>query len=215
MQETFELIAESRSGMGKGASRRLRRTGKVPGIIYGAGKDPALISVVHNELVQHLEHEAFYSHILSVKVNDQVERVVLKDVQRHPAKPFVLHFDLLRVRESEKLKMNVPLHFVGEGQAPGVKAGGTASHHLTDVEITCLPKDLPEYIEVDVSGLDIGDAIHLSELAVPEGTELTALAQGAEYDQIVVSVSAVRAEIGEEAEEEGEGAAEEGEEGGE
>ena len=212
MQETFELIAESRSGMGKGASRRLRRDGMVPGIIYGAGKDPALISVPHNELAQHLEHEAFYSHILSVKVNEQVERVVLKDVQRHPAKPFVLHFDLMRVSESEKIRMNVPLHFIGEDKAPGVKAGGTASHHLTDVEITCLPRDLPEYIEVDVSGLDIGDAIHLSGLALPAGVEVPALAQGEEYDQTVVSIVTARAAA---PEEEGEGAAEGGGEGGE
>ena len=213
MQETFELIAESRSGMGKGASRRLRRTGKVPGIIYGAGKDPALISVAHNELEQHLEHEAFYSHILSVRVGDLVERVVLKDVQRHPAKPFVLHFDLLRVSESEKIKMNVPLHFVGEDKAPGVKAGGTASHHLSDVEITCLPKDLPQYIEVDVSGMEIGDSIHLSELVLPDGTELTALAQGPENDHVVVNVTTVRAAGPEE--EEGEGPEEEGAETGE
>ena len=213
MQETFELVAESRSDMGKGASRRLRRAGQVPGIIYGAGVDPALISVAHNELVQHLEHEAFYSHILSVKVGDQVERVVLKDVQRHPAKPFVLHFDLLRVRESEKIKMAVPLHFIGESKAPGVKEGGVASHHLADVEIICLPRDLPEYLEVDVSAMNIGDAIHLSEMVLPQGVELTALAQGPEYDQIVFSVLGARAAIGEE--ETGEGPEEEAAEGGE
>ena len=212
MQETFELVAESRSGMGKGASRRLRRSGKVPGIIYGAGKDPALISVPHNELAQHLEHEAFYSHILSVQVDDQVERVVLKDVQRHPAKPFVMHFDLLRVLESEKIKMIVPLHFIGESKAPGIKEGGVASHHLSDVEVTCLPRNLPEYIEVDVAGLNIGDAIHLSEIVSPQGVELTALAQGPEYDQIVFSVAGARPAAGEEEEE---GAEEEGAEGGE
>jgi large subunit ribosomal protein L25 len=213
MQETFELVVESRSGMGKGASRRLRRAGKVPGIIYGAGKDPALISVAHNELVQHLEHEAFYSHILSVKVDDQVERVVLKDVQRHPAKPFVMHFDLLRVRESEKIKMIVPLHFIGENTAPGIKEGGVASHHLSDVEITCLPGDLPEYIDLDVSALNIGDSIHLSEILLPQGVELTALSQGSEYDQVVFSVAGARSAA--EEEEAAEGAEEEGAEGGE
>jgi len=212
MQENFELIAESRSDTGKGASRRLRRTGQVPGIIYGAGKDPEMFSVAHNELIQHLDHEAFYSHILTVKVGDsQAQRVVLKDVQRHPAKPFVLHLDLLRVSESDKIRMHVPFHFIGESVAPGIKQGGVASHHIADAEISCLPKDLPEYIEIDVSGLDIGSAIHLSEIALPAGVEIPVLAQGPEYDAVVFSIGSGHG--GAEEEEEGETA--EGEEGGE
>ena len=141
--------------MGKGASRRLRRTGQVPGIIYGGEKDPELISLAHNELVLHLENEAFYSHILTVKSPSGEQKVVLKDVQRHPAKPFILHIDLLRVKASEKLKMQVPLHFIGEDKAPGVKQGGVVSHNIVDVEVSCLPGDLPEFIDVDVSGMDV------------------------------------------------------------
>lgn len=207
MQETFELIAESRDDTGKGASRRLRHAGRVPGIIYGAGKDPEMITVAHNEIALHLENEAFYSHILTVKLGGNAQSVVLKDVQRHPAKPFVLHFDLMRVSASEKIKMHVPVHFVGEDKAPGVKEGGAALHHMTDVEITCLPKDLPEFIEVDVSGMEIGDSILLSGLSIPAGVELTALAQGPDHDVPVVSIASGRGAAEEEmpGETEGEG----------
>jgi len=195
MQETFELKAQARSDMGKGASRRLRRTGQVPGIIYGAEKDPELISLAHNELVLHLENEAFYSHILTVKSPSGEQKVVLKDVQRHPAKPFILHIDLLRVKASEKLKMQIPLHFIGEDTAPGVKQGGVVSHNIVDVEVSCLPGDLPEFIEVDVSGMDIGDSLHLSDIVLPSGVELTALQQGPENDATVVGIATARAEV--------------------
>lgn len=201
MQEAFELNAQARSDMGKGASRRLRRTGQVPGIIYGGEKDPELISLAHNELVLHLENEAFYSHILTVKSPSGEQKVVLKDVQRHPAKPFILHIDLFRVKASEKLKMQVPLHFVGEDKAPGVKQGGVVSHNIVDVEVSCLPGDLPEFIDVDVSGMDIGDSLHLSDIVLPSGVELTALQQGPENDATVVGVAAARAEVPETEEE--------------
>jgi len=207
MQETFEINATARADTGKGASRRLRRTGQVPGIVYGAHKDPSMISLAHNELVQHLEHEAFYSHVLSLKLDERAERVVLKDLQRHPSKPFILHVDFLRVAEDEKLKLHVPLHFVGEGASPGVKQGGRASHSQTDVEVTCLPKDLPEFIEVDISALDTGETLHLSDLKLPEGVEITALSQGPEHDLPVVAITAKHGGgVGEEDEtEEGEG----------
>jgi large subunit ribosomal protein L25 len=195
MQEAFELNAQARSDMGKGASRRLRRTGQVPGIIYGGEKDPELISLAHNELVLHLENEAFYSHILTVKTPSGQQKVVLKDVQRHPAKPFILHVDLLRIKASEKLKMQIPLHFVGEDTAPGVKQGGVVSHNIVDVEVSCLPGDLPEFIEVDVSGMDIGDSLHLSDIVLPSGVELTALQQGPENDATVVGIATARAEV--------------------
>jgi large subunit ribosomal protein L25 len=201
MQEAFELKAQARSDMGKGASRRLRRTGQVPGIIYGGEKDPELISLAHNELVLHLENEAFYSHILTVKSPSGEQKVVLKDVQRHPAKPFILHIDLLRVKASEKLKMQVPLHFIGEDKAPGVKQGGVVSHNIVDVEVSCLPGDLPEFIDVDVSGMDIGDSLHLSDIVLPSGVELTALQQGPENDATVVGIAAARAEVPETEEE--------------
>ena len=204
MQETFEINAVSRSEQGKGASRRLRREGMVPGIIYGGGRDPEMIATRHNELVHHLEHEAFYSHILRVTLDGKSQNVVLKDLQRHPAKPFVLHFDLLRVGDEDRIKMHVPLHFLGEEVAPGVKQGGKLVHHLTDVEVVCRAKDLPEYIEVDVSGMGPGAMLHLSELVLPEGVEVMALTQGEEHDAAVVAVQAPRgvAEGGEEGEEE-------------
>ncbi len=205
MQENFEIVAVARNDAGKGASRRLRRTGMVPGIIYGGDTDPVMVATKHNELIQHLEHEAFYSHILTVKVDGKAEKVVLRDLQRHPAKPFVTHFDLQRVSAKDPIKMNVPLHFVGEDVAPGVKAGGDVSHVMTDVEVICLPKDLPEYVEVDVSGMEIGDMIHLSELKLPAGVELT-LPTDEEHDQPVVSLHAPR--VAEE-EDEGEAAADE------
>jgi len=172
MIETYELIAESRSDTGKGASRRLRRTGMVPGIVYGAHKDPEMIAVGHNALLRHLEHEAFYSHVLTLKVGDVESKVVLKDLQRHPAKPFVMHADFQRVSADEKLRMTVPLHFINEGSSLGVKAGGQVSHNLTEVEVACLPKDLPEFIAVDMAEMDVGDILHLSELPLPEGVAL-------------------------------------------
>ena len=184
MKEIFEIDAQPRSDMGKGASRRLRRQGLVPGIVYGAGRDPELIALVHNDLVQHLDHEAFYSHILSLKQGADSQQVILKDLQRHPAKPFVLHADFLRVSATEKLRTQVPIHFINEEQAAGVKMGGAISHHMTSVEITCLPNDLPEFIEVDMTELMVGDTVLMSGLQLPAGVQLYSL----ENDLPVVSV---------------------------
>jgi large subunit ribosomal protein L25 len=188
--DTFEFDAEPRNDAGKGASRRLRRAGLVPGVIYGGHADPEMISVAHHELIQHLEQESFYSHILDVNVGGNRQQVVLKDLQRHPSKPFILHLDLQRVSADEKIKVQVPLHFINENKAIGVKRGGVVSHHMADVEISCLPKHLPEFIEIDVTALDQGDSIHLSEILLPEGVELTALAAEDAEDKIVVSVHA-------------------------
>ncbi len=173
MSETFEVVAQQRTDEGKGASRRLRREGLVPGIVYGGHQDPQMISVVHSDLIHQLESEAFYSSLLDLKLGDATTKVVLKDLQRHPAKPFVLHVDFQRVSMQEKLRMTVPLHFENEATAVGVKKGGVVSHNLTEVEITCLPKDLPEYIAVDMARMDVGDIIHVSELVLPGGVELT------------------------------------------
>ena len=194
MQENFEIIAVSRSDQGKGASRRLRREGMVPGIIYGGGRDPEMFATRHNELIQHLEREAFYSHILTVKVDGKGQKVVLKDLQRHPSKPFVVHVDLLRVAEGDRIKMHVPLHFINEATAPGVKAGGQISHTMTDVEVICAAQDLPEYIEVDMGSMNVGDIVHLTDLRLPEGVALVALSHGdpAEHDAAVVSIHAPR-----------------------
>jgi large subunit ribosomal protein L25 len=204
MSESFEVVAEPRGDAGKGASRRLRRTGRVPAIVYGAHQEPEMISLRHNELIQHLGDEAFYSHILNLKVGDKTSRVVLKDLQRHPAKPFILHVDFQRVMMDEKLRMVVPLHFLNEGKAKGVKAGGVVSHNLNEIEVTCLPKDLPEFIDVDVTDLDIGDILHLSEVVLPEGVEL---AHAPDPDVPVIIIHGAHAGLGEE------GPAAEGEEG--
>lgn len=215
MSTSFEINAEPRSDTGKGASRRLRRAAQVPGVIYGAKKDPAMISVSHNELIRHLENEAFYSHILTVVVDGKKEQVVLKDLYRHPSKPFIQHLDLLRVSDETKIRVRVPLHFVGEDVAPGVKTGGgIVSHNVIDVEVSCFPKDLPEFIDVDISAADIGDTVHLSDLVLPQGAEIPALAQGPEQDLIVAAVIARIEEPSEEeaaAEAEAEGEPQEGE----
>jgi len=207
MSENLTINAEARSDMGKGASRRLRHAGLVPGIIYGGEKEPEMITVEHNKLLHQLEDEAFYSSILTVNVGGDEQQVVLKDLQRHPAKPFVMHLDLMRISQKTVIKMQVPLHFTNEETAPGVKAGGTASHNMTEVEISCLPADLPEFIEVDVGGMEIGDSIHLSELKLPDGVEIPAVALGEDYDTSVITILASRA-----AKEEEEGEVEAGEE---
>ncbi len=210
--ESFEFDAEPRNDAGKGASRRLRRAGLVPGVIYGGRADPEMISVAHHELIQHLDQESFYSHILTVNLAGNRQQVVLKDLQRHPAKPFILHLDLQRVSADEKIRVQVPLHFANENEAVGVKRGGVVSHHMSDVEISCLPKHLPEYLELDVTPLDQGDSIHLSGIPLPEGVELTALAAEGAEDLIVVSVHAGHGGSMEDEDVEGEG---EGEQSGE
>jgi len=173
MSETFEVVAQQRTDEGKGASRRLRRQGLVPGIVYGGHQDPLMISVVHSDLIHQLEQESFYSSLLDLKVGDEGTKVVLKDLQRHPAKPFILHVDFQRVSMEEKLRMTVPLHFENETSAVGVKKGGVVSHNVTEVEVTCLPGALPEYIAVDMARMEVGDIIHVSDLVLPEGVELT------------------------------------------
>ncbi len=212
MSVEFELNAEPRDDLGKGASRRLRRQGRVPAVMYGAGGDVRALSLHHNEVMHQLQNDAFYSHILNVKIGSQEERAILRDLQRHPFKPAILHMDLQRVTAHEKLRMRVPLHFLNEESARGVKEeGGVISHLMIDLEVTCLPKDLPESIEVDVADLGLGDSIHLSELKLPEGVEIPELVHGPEHDLAVVNVHHRRIETEEEEEEaaeiEAEGAA--------
>lgn len=185
----FELIAEPREDVGRGASRRLRRSGKLPGIIYGADKEATAISLNHDDVQHHLEQEAFYSHILTVSLGKEKQKVVLKDLQRHPFKPWLLHIDLQRISDTEELTMRVPLHFINEAKCIGVKqSGAVISHIMTEVEITCLPKNLPEYIEVDLAGVDVGETIHLGELNFPEGVQSYAAAHGGDISAPVVSV---------------------------
>lgn len=201
MATTFELNTELRNEHGTALSRKLRRDKKVPAVIYGAGKDTLALTLDHDEVLHALENEAFYSHILTIKVDGKAEQAVLRDVQRHPFKPKILHLDLQRISAKEKLHMNVPLHFIGEEDAPGVKQdNGIVSHLESSVEISCLPADLPEYIEVNVANLELGSTIHLSELKLPKGVELIELQQ--ENDLPVVSIHLPRAAIEEEVVEE-------------
>jgi len=209
MSTNFELAASIRKDLGKGATRRLRKKDKVPAIIYGAGSEPVSITLDHNQLMHSTENEAFFSHILTVDVDGKEEKVIIKALQRHPSREILMHADFLRVNMSDKLKVHVPIHFIGEDVAPGVKEGGVVTHDLVDVEIQCLPADLPEFIEVDISALDVGGSLHLSDLVIPESLTIVALVQGADHDLQVVSVQANRAALVSD-EEEAEEAAEEG-----
>jgi len=200
MSVDFNIATEIRKDVGKGASRRLRHANKVPGILYGAHKDAVNIMMDHDEILHHLEHEAFYSHILSVTVDGSEEKAVLKDVQRHPSKPKILHVDFQRISETEKIHMHVPLHFINGDVAPGVKiGGGMISHLMSSVDIACLAKNLPEYLEVDLVNMQVGDSLHLSDIKLPEGVEIPALMQGEDHDLPVVSLHVKKG--GEEAEE--------------
>jgi large subunit ribosomal protein L25 len=185
----YEIEAETRVDRGKGASRRLRRDGKIPAILYGAGTEPVAIQVGHNDMLLSTENEAFYSSILTLKLNGTAEKVVLKDMQRHAYKPRILHMDLLRVDEAERLIMRVPIHFTNADRCVGVKeGGGLISHLLTELEVSCLPKDLPEFIEIDVQNLELGDSVHLSDVVTPEGVDITALLHGGDGSRPVVAV---------------------------
>jgi len=202
----FEIAAESRADMGKGASRRLRHAGKVPAILYGAGKDPEALTLEHSQVLRHLEHESFYSHLLTMTIGGRQEKVVLKDLQRHPARPIIMHMDFQRVDSTRKLHMHIPLHFTNESACVGVKTGGgTIAHQMVEVEVICLPQHLPEYIEVDMAAIEAGQVIHLTDLELPEGVELAALSHGdvAEHDSPVVTVHKGRGggDEGEESEE--------------
>jgi large subunit ribosomal protein L25 len=203
MTTEFVLNAELREGQGKGASRRLRREGKVPGILYGAGKEPVSIALSHNELARQLANEAFYSQVLTVQLGKAKEKAVLRDLHRHPAKPVILHLDLQRVSETEVIRVHVPLHFLNEETSVGVKAGGLVSHHLVEVEVQCLPKNLPEYIEVDLAGMEIGGIVHLSDLKLPKAVDIVELLHGTEHDNAVVSIHKPRGSTAEAEEEPG------------
>ena len=184
----FEVVAQPRRELGTGASRRLRRAGVVPAILYGGGKDPVPLSLDANRIRKQIENEAFAAHILTVKVEDEESQAVLKAVHRNPVSERVMHMDFQRVSASTEIHMHVPLHFVNEDECPGKRSGGIVTHLLVEVEVGCLPKDLPEYIEVDMTTLDVGDSVHLSELVLPEGVHLMALAHNPDNDQPVVSV---------------------------
>jgi large subunit ribosomal protein L25 len=171
MSTDFQLNAEKREDMGKGASRRLRRAGRVPAIVYGLDQAPEAISMTQNQVLKHLENEAFYSQIITVNLDGKSTQAVLRDLQRHPFKSYIVHMDLQRVDMNKPVHVHVPLHFINEETCVGVKAGGMVSHEVIEVEISCLPKDLPEFIEVDIANLNVGDSLHLSDLQLPAGDQ--------------------------------------------
>jgi len=191
MSTNHTIIAELRDVQGTGASRRLRHAGKIPAILYGSGKDTAMLTLSHNSLIHNLEDESFHSSILTVEVAGKKEKAILRDVQMHAFRQIIMHIDLQRVSATDKIHMNVPLHFSGGEEAPGVKVdGGIISHLITELDISCLPDDLPEFIAIDVSALHMGESIHISQINLPDGVESTALSH--DDDLAVVTVVAVR-----------------------
>jgi large subunit ribosomal protein L25 len=215
MAKEFDLIADFREEQGKGASRRLRHKGKVPAIIYGAGRPARSITFDHNAVIQQLENESFFSSILHVKVGEKNQAAILKDVQRHPSRRLIMHIDLQRIVEDQAIKMNVPIHYLGEEEAVGVtEDGGTVTKRVNDVEVTCLPKDLPEYLELDISHLGLDEMMYITDIKMPEGVEIVGLAQAEdEQAQPIVSIHFIHEEIIEEEVPEEELEAVEGEEG--
>ncbi|HLB55977.1 MAG TPA: 50S ribosomal protein L25/general stress protein Ctc [Coxiellaceae bacterium] len=197
MSVSFEFEAQARVASGKPAARRLRREDKVPAIVYGTDKAPMPISLSHNKVIKALEHESVYSHILTLNIDKNPEKVVLKALLRHPTKPRIMHMDFLRINTKEKLTMRVPLHFLGEDKAPGIKDMGVLSKLITHVDVSCLPADLPEFIAVDISGLKIGDSIHMSAIQLPANVAF-AHAIDHDHDQVVVSIHQPREEEPEE-----------------
>ena len=203
MSDQFELHAEVRNDLGKGASRRLRRSADlVPAIIYGGKQDPQPLTLVRKDLEKSLENEAFYSHVLSINIAGSPEKAILKDLQRHPARNDVMHADFLRVDDAVAIKVHVPIHFLNEAACHGVKMqGGMIQHQVTDIEVQCLPADIPEYIEVDMIDAHTGDIIHLSDITLPEGVISVALALGEDHDLAVASVIAPKGTADDDADE--------------
>jgi large subunit ribosomal protein L25 len=198
MAQDFELNVEPRADLGKGASRRLRRLGNmVPAVIYGGGAEPVSITISHKDIHRACENESFFAHIVKIHMKGGgVDNVIIKDLQRHPAKDRIMHADFLRVRMDQEITVEVPLHFLNEEAALGVKRdGGMVSHVMSSIEIACLPADLPEYIEIDVLELALGDSIHMDEVKLPSGVSIPALGLGDDHNQVVVSINASRATI--------------------
>ncbi|HEY8519197.1 MAG TPA: 50S ribosomal protein L25/general stress protein Ctc [Gammaproteobacteria bacterium] len=193
MKAAFELTGEPRPVCGRAVNRRLRRNGKVPAVMYGGGKEPLPLAIDHSALLRQIGREAFYTSIITLDLNGEKQQVVVKEVQRHPVKPLVLHLDFQRVVEDQEITLYVPIHFLGEAVAKGVKEqGGEIQHLMTEVEVICLPRYLPEYLELDVSQMELNDILHLSDIPLPEGVALVALRQG--HDHPVVAINPPRRE---------------------
>ncbi|MEE8495087.1 MAG: 50S ribosomal protein L25/general stress protein Ctc [Xanthomonadales bacterium] len=198
MPETTTINVELRKDVGKGASRRMRREGKVPAVIYGGHKDPVALTLQQHELLRATENEAFYASILEIKIDEKTtQQAVVRDLQRHPFKPIIMHIDFLRVSSKEVLKMLVPVHFVGEEDSPAGRASGVVIQHLiTEIEISALPKDLPEFVSIDLSEMAAGEAVMLSDIQLPEGVEILALAAGEENDVQLASAIHIKEDQG-------------------
>lgn len=192
----IEVTAFPRSTNGTGPARRMRRTGRVPGVVYGAGKSSQAIELDHNALARHLKLEAFHASILDISVEGAREKVLLRDVQMHPWRAEVLLVDFQRIAADRKIHMKVPLHFVNADLCPAVKEGGVVGHVMNDIDVQCLPDDLPEFIEVDLSKLDLGQSIHVAELGVPGGVELVPRLR--QDNPVVVTATLPRAAVAEE-----------------
>jgi large subunit ribosomal protein L25 len=189
----FTLDAEIRNDLGKGASRRLRHAGKVPAVLYGAGQKAVSLTLTHNKVFQAQEFEAFYSHVLTLNIAGESVEVLVKDMQRHAFRQIVNHIDFLRVDANKPVTTNVPLHFINEKECEAIKfQGGHAEHNMADVEISCLPADLPEFIEVDLTNVELGQTLHLTDLVMPKGVTLVELNKGESHDLAVVSVKTAK-----------------------
>ncbi|WP_407354271.1 50S ribosomal protein L25/general stress protein Ctc [Luteimonas sp. R10] len=209
MAITHEIKVQRRDDEGKGASRRLRRSGNVPAIVYGGDLDPVNIQLVHEDVLLASKHEWFYSSILDLSLDGDVQKVLLRDMQRHPYKQQIMHLDFQRVSADQALRTSVSLHFLNEDKSPAGKAADVViTHEMNEVEISCLPQDLPEYIEVDLGELKLGDAIHLSDLKLPQGVEVPELKFGKEHDVAVVIARQGRIETADGEGEDAEGSAE-------
>jgi large subunit ribosomal protein L25 len=196
MATIHEIKAESRKDEGKGASRRLRRASFVPAVVYGAGQPAESIQIEHNTILLAAKHEWFFSSVLDLSVDGKVQKVLVRDWQKHPFKQQMLHMDFLRINENEAIRVSVPLHFLNQEKSPaGKTAGVVISHNLNEVEVSCLPKYLPEFIELDLADLKEGDIIHLSQVKLPAHVEIPALALGADHDIAVVTAYSVQEEV--------------------
>ena len=200
MSDTIHLIAELRSDSGKGASRRLRHQGLVPAIVYGGDSDPVQISIAHNKFMHELDHETIYTQVVELQVGDKTEEVILRDLQRHPYKNKVLHADFFRIDKNTPIKIVVPIHVLNAEECVGVKMdGGMLTQVVTEIEIIALPKDLPEYLEIDAENIHLGESLHLSDIKMPAGVEITAMlnieeTEHDDHDLGVLSVVKTRAE---------------------
>lgn len=200
----FEVEAQSRENIGSSHNRRLRKQELIPAVIYGAGQDPQNIMVQRRKIRKAMENEAFFSHILTISIDGKKQQAVLKNVQQNPETSRILHIDFLRITAKEKITMTVPIHYKGGDVAPGVKlGGGILSHNTVEVEVRCLPADLPEYLEIDISDLEVEQSKHLSDIPLPKGVELVALAQGTEHDQAITGIVLPRAAVAEDSEADG------------